>query len=29
LQESYETTVTINLNELALSQRFGVGEATE
>jgi len=29
LQESYETTVTINLNELALSQRFGIGEVTE
>ncbi len=29
LQGRYETTVTINLNELALSQRFGEGEVTE
>jgi hypothetical protein len=29
LQSGYETTVTINLNELALSQRFGDGEVTE
>lgn len=29
LQRGYETTVTINLNELALSERFGDEEATE
>jgi hypothetical protein len=29
IESGYETTVTINLNELALSQRFGDGEVTE
>ncbi len=29
LQDVYETTVTINLNDLALSQRFGAEEVTE
>jgi len=29
LENGYETTVTINLNDVALSQRFGDGEVTE